>query len=68
MSEELKPCPFCGCKNIAVGRFLNYGRKLIQFHCPKCNAHSGVSEDEQRAIKHWNMRYNEGKQNGSDGN
>lgn len=68
MSEELKPCPFCGCPHIAVGRFLNYGRKLIQFHCPKCNAQSGVSEDEQRAIEHWNMRYNEGEQNGSDEN
>lgn len=56
MNKELKPCPFCGCKHIAFARFLNYSRKMIELHCPKCNAHSGAYENEGDLIQRWNNR------------
>ena len=54
--DNRKPCPFCGETRIAISRFLNYGRKMYKLHCPKCNAHSGISETEENAIRHWNNR------------
>ena len=51
MTDELKPCPFCGgTANIAKGR--------IEFwaYCPNCGARTEFYETEQEAVVAWNRR------------
>lgn len=51
MTEQLKPCPFCGgTANIAKGQ--------IEFwaYCPHCGAQTELYETEQEVAKAWNAR------------
>lgn len=51
MTDELKPCPFCGgTANIAKGQ--------IEFwvYCPHCGARTEFYETEQEAADSWNAR------------
>lgn len=56
MSNEMKPCPFCGCDRIALSSVLNYGRAIYKFLCWKCGAVSGCSETKEGAVRLWNRR------------
>ena len=51
----LKPCPFCGEKNI---RLISSGTKLILYWvcCDKCFAVSGAGKTEDEAVVLWNNR------------
>lgn len=61
MSQELKPCPFCGCDKIEVKQ---YRRDGLEIGCPKC-----IIKYQQRTIyksltwlesvmrEKWNSRY-----------
>ena len=75
MSEELKPCPFCGGTGTIKAVNKNYGF-TIWCQCKKCNARtngycpSTNNEDEtiesienckNRAVEAWNRRANDGK-------
>ena len=52
---ELKPCPFCGCKEVeTIYRFEGDGRYSVM--CQSCGAQSAPTKYEHEAIKHWNMR------------
>ena len=58
--DELKPCPFCGCKKILVRR--DY-EAIIERHraiCIMCSAqiYRGTPEG---AIEAWNRRAEDGK-------
>lgn len=49
MSEELKPCPFCGCKKIIAAIVPTAAI------CARCNA-TIVRKSTKSAISAWNMR------------
>ena len=53
---ELKPCPFCGCKN--VKKFIAPIRGTQMFICPECGADVCFygAEYEPKASKAWNKR------------
>ncbi len=52
MSEELKPCPFCGSTEIRYG----YGPLFPVVWCNKCDAQVQDVDDVDDAIKLWNTR------------
>ena len=57
--DELKPCPFCGCKEVEsylYDRF--YGVKRYKVCCTKCSAqfYRGTQKEAEEA---WNRRANE---------
>jgi Lar family restriction alleviation protein len=55
MNEKLKPCPFCGSKNIVVA----HTKKLFVYRsiCKDCGADNcKLAETEEDAIKLWNTR------------
>lgn len=55
MSEELKPCPFCGeSKAITTEETLANG--LWASLCDRCGACGPVCEDKLVAIQQWNER------------
>lgn len=62
MAEELKPCPFCGCKaEISQSRLEIKGLGYVyHVECRLCSAKSGGFLDKQQAIKNWNRRTNNG--------
>lgn len=56
MSEELKPCPFCGGKAI----YREFRGKTLKVYCVKCKCgviRTGKSKDN--AIMLWNRRTND---------
>lgn len=72
--EELKPCPFCGNRNLKlVRKSILYKHKkayVLSVRCNKCHARGGtitnltipyaIKEDvEDAAIRLWNMRRSE---------
>ena len=52
MSEEIKPCPFCGNSEDLVIR----GRVLSYIYCWNCGAESGLADSKDEAIEAWNQR------------
>lgn len=58
MSEELKPCPFCGGKNIHIW---NTNTPYVQ--CYDCLASTACGNTNEEAIKIWNRRADDGKDN-----
>lgn len=56
MNEELKPCPFCGGKNV---RIWDISTPYVQ--CYDCLASTACGNTQEEAIKYWNRRTNDGK-------
>ena len=67
MSEELKPCPFCGEKIMlhntederlsALWRVKgNNGNNRYQIICHRCDSSAGSALTESEAIEAWNKR------------
>lgn len=54
MTEELKPCPFCGGKAILI---YPSNRKMVK--CTQCGC--TTSAMEQYPAKRWNERVNDGR-------
>lgn len=62
MSESLKPCPFCGSKDVAVydnkdaaiGWWLSYGML-----CLNCGARTELFDTTKAAVRAWNRRAND---------
>lgn len=53
MSDELKPCPFCG----GEAEFEYYWwQETVVIKCPKCGASSEPQFYENEAIEAWNKR------------
>ena len=64
MSEELKPCPFCGEKlrlqnNYYSGPLWKRINNSFRVECPKCNASTYEFTTAEQAIEAWNRRANE---------
>ena len=53
MSEELKPCPFCGNKGRHVW---NEGDRVDQVYCVACNAEVAGRPWRGGAVASWNKR------------
>jgi Lar family restriction alleviation protein len=58
MSEEIKPCPFCGSNEVEQFKKVNqiHDVKLFGYCCWNCGAESGISGIEEEAIQKWNKR------------
>lgn len=64
MNIKLKPCPFCGGKAKIVedewygsnGRSISYTVRCDNISCDM-ESSTGYVDDEERAIKKWNTRY-----------
>ena len=55
MTDELKPCPFCGSMPMPYGKFVR--DYMWGFRCSGCPTKiSMINDDEQEAIKAWNKR------------
>ena len=48
---ELKPCPFCGSKNVDVTKI---GPEDWWLQCRGCGATGPIGESEEETIKLWN--------------
>ena len=58
MSKELKPCPFCGSKDIEEGfePIGGYGYIVCNAEKSGCGATSGRYESYDEAAESWNRR------------
>lgn len=52
MSEELKPCPFCGSKRIGISS----NGKVYVAVCTNCKASTNLAARKEDAIYLWNKR------------
>jgi Lar family restriction alleviation protein len=60
MNDELKPCPFCGCKPWFKPR--EYGVEKQTFvNCLHCGAVGPTKVNDDEAIASWNNRVTETK-------
>jgi Lar family restriction alleviation protein len=55
MSEELKPCPFCGENKLILQEII---ANNCYVKCLLCITDGPVGENEQEAIDAWNKRAN----------
>lgn len=58
MMYDLKPCPFCGSRNVAVyemeyGNYLNVFKYVL---CRTCECRSPYRRNAGAAIEAWNRR------------
>lgn len=58
MSEELKPCPFCGNKKCGTGEVLNKYCEYERVSCGACGAEGPGAELKKEAYELWNTRAN----------
>jgi Lar family restriction alleviation protein len=60
MKDELKPCPFCGLKQIdSEGENICISSQadvIYQVLCERCDASTGLYDHKYEAIKAWNTR------------
>lgn len=54
--EKLKPCPFCGGKNIRV-----WNTSTHWVSCDDCLASTACALTEEAAVEYWNRRANDDK-------
>ena len=52
--DKLKPCPFCGCKNINVEKIGN--TEGFYLTCPECEIEQPIYSTLNEAIEAWNRR------------
>lgn len=55
MSDELKPCPFCGSRSISMTKAVG-GFQLWCYGCDACHAMSAYEGSETAALHAWNRR------------
>ena len=53
MSEELKPCPFCGSDDVDLQCYEDDGFHVV---CGKCGGNMPGWDDPDEAIEAWNRR------------
>lgn len=56
MTDKLKPCPFCGGKNIYM--FTDIMSRWWVF-CKDCDVQAGRHETKEQAVDAWNRRAGE---------
>jgi len=56
--NKIKPCPFCGNKNIS-SRLVSYDDHAVGIvYCTNCGGQLRYFNDEKMAIELWNRRQN----------
>ena len=58
MSEELKPCPFCGGKFVSLNIYHNAGTDYFSYSCDECDGESSKRVSKCKAEISWNKRIN----------
>lgn len=56
MDKQLKPCPFCGSKNVKVHGYDKFWVECEECNCEGPSPSTGVFYDEESAIAAWNRR------------
>lgn len=56
MTDELKPCPFCGSKKV---EFANMTGRGMFVYCKSCKASANIALRKEDAIYLWNRRAEE---------
>jgi Lar family restriction alleviation protein len=51
---KLKPCPFCGSKDIKIG--MTEALEFLYCYCNSCNSKGELCNMEESAIEAWNRR------------
>lgn len=55
--EELKPCPFCGSKDLKIRVYHNVSGAVYLVHCYRCGANGpDYCDNKHSAINAWNKR------------
>ena len=57
---ELKPCPFCGGEARSVSKYSNNKKWKYFCECWLCSCRTQYFETEEKAIKTWNRRADNG--------
>ena len=57
MTDDLKPCPFCGCMTPEVRYDME--KRAYYVYCAGCDAMGGDRSNRSYAISVWNKRYGE---------
>lgn len=58
--NDLKPCPFCGSKNVTIIEGVtNFFEKINYVLCRSCQCRGASSRFEERAVEVWNRRVND---------
>ena len=65
MESELKPCPFCGCKEVGMfnpaDEYTGEDIKIQWFiYCPNCVIETGIYSDKKFLRDLWNRRASDG--------
>lgn len=60
---ELKPCPFCGSKDVGVGKtaYGNYANIFFFAVCDKCGSRTKSFRNGDDAENAWNRRADNGE-------
>ena len=58
MTEGLKPCPFCGSRNIR--QHSQYPMQIWSVKCRDCGGKMQRAGSQEQAIAAWNRRTHEG--------
>lgn len=53
--NELKPCPFCGSKNVSMYTYSGV-MEYYYIECKDCYCGTGHEELEEYAVEAWNRR------------
>ena len=62
MNNELKPCPFCGCKKPNIIGCIDFDRthhvtkNYFYVVCPRCRIQTDDTDTPEEAVKMWNRQ------------
>ena len=64
MTNDLKPCPFCGSKDVGVYEDIygNYANILKCVLCRTCNCRTSARRNENEVVEAWNRRAEDEKE------
>lgn len=56
MTKPLKPCPFCGSRDVELQRLGDAYRRFFMVVCDVCEAEGPIARSSTRASEAWNTR------------
>lgn len=55
---KLKPCPFCGCRDVSVNKYIEHEGELWVVECDNCCVQGPDAWNRVDCINAWNKRSN----------